>query len=219
MNEKRINKKVIKIALYGDSGVGKSAINNSFLGINSKDDFLITVGADKSDIKYKVKNNEEIKLIFCEVGGAERFRSVAFAATKGFDGAILIFSLTDKDSFDHLNIWLDQIKENLVKPFIIIFGNKADIDKNQWRVTNEEKNTFVKEKKFAYFETSYITGKGLKEGLSYIVNNIYDKKFGKDKENEDNLDNKEIEINNKEINNSKNKSDCVTNKKNKKGQK
>ena len=63
-----LNTIVIKVALYGDSAVGKSAIN-SFLVINLKDEFLITVGIEKSKIKYKVKNNEEIKLIICYSGG------------------------------------------------------------------------------------------------------------------------------------------------------
>ena len=113
MNENEINKKVIKIALYGDSAVGKTAIFNSFLGIDLKDEFLITVGIEKSKIKYKVKNNEEIKLIIRDVGGAERFRAATFIATSGFDGAILIFGMDDKNSFDNLNIWLNQIKDKL----------------------------------------------------------------------------------------------------------
>ena len=89
---------------------------------------------------------------------------------KSAQGIILIFDFTQKKSFDDLNSWLVLIKDDLVDPLIVIFGNKIDIEKDKWEVTSEEANKFAKEKGIAFFETSAKTGKGINEGLSYFVN-------------------------------------------------
>ena len=108
-----------------------------------------------------------------------------------------------------LDVWLKSIKENLNVSSIILFGNKADLNKSEWQVTSEEANKYAKEKGIPYFEVSAKTGRGLNEGLLYIVNEIYDKKF-------DSKDNNIIKIKENDIEKGKKNSDCVRNKKNKK---
>ena len=76
---------------------------------------------------------------------------------------------------------MDSIQKNAFQHFnfkptlIVLIGNKADIEKNKWGKTSKEASKFAKEKGFAYFETSTKTKLGLNEGLSYIVNAVYDK--------------------------------------------
>ena len=74
-----------------------------------------------------------------------------------------------------MNIWLAEINENLANPLVVLFGNKTDLEKDKWQVTSEEASKFAKEKGIAYFETSAKTKIGVNEGLSYIVNRVYNK--------------------------------------------
>ena len=169
----------------------------------------ITIGTEKFEKFIGVKNNEKIKALIWDTSGAERFRSASFKSLRNADGIILVFDFGHRKSFVELDVWLKNIKENLNVSSIILFGNKADLNKSEWQVTSEEVNKYVKEKGIPYFEVSAKTGRGLNEGLLYIVNEIYDKKF-------DSKDNNIIKINENDIEKGKKNSDCVRNKKNKK---
>ena len=210
MEENKKERKIIKIGILGDSFVGKTAILHSIFNMEFKKECLPSVGVEGPRKYYKLKNNEEVKLIIFDNSGKERFRESSTKTMKSSDGIILIFDLTEKQSFENLNIWLELIKNNLKNPYIILFGNKAD-DKNKWEINSEEINKFAKEKNFVYFEISAKYNQGINEGLQYIVNEIYEKKYGEKN------DTNEIQIKkNNDNKNSKKNSDCVRNKKSKK---
>ena len=96
-------------------------------------------------------------------------------------------------------------KKNLNNPYIILFGNKSDLSKEKWQVTQEEINKYVEEKGFAYFETSAYTKKGIMEGITYMANEIYDKMINKHNEN--------IIIKEKDTKKLRKKTGCVKSKK------
>ena len=175
MSDKKISLKAIKIGLLGDSTVGKTAICNSFFNMEFNQDMLSTIGSDKLETKYTLKNGVEIKLILWDTAGQERFRSVALKALKAVQGIIVVFDVTKKTSFDNVNSWLEEIKENLQNPCLALFGNKIDIEKDKWEVTSEEAKKFATSKKLTYFETSAKTKYGIDEGFSYIANETYKK--------------------------------------------
>ena len=122
-----------------------------------------------------MKNGEEIKLVLWDTSGQERFRSVAFTTIRSAQGVVLVFDLTCRISFGNINVWLKQIKENLNNPCIVLFGNKNDRPKEKWQVTIEEAEEFAKKINLKFFETSANTKFGINEGLSYIINETYDK--------------------------------------------
>ena len=201
------NKNIItslSIGLLGDSTVGKTAIVQSIMNIEFSKDMLVTIGSEKLERRFKLKNNKEIKLVFWDNSGNERFRAIGLKSMKFAQGIMLIFDLTQKRSFDDLNIWLDLIKDNLNYPLIILIGNKADEDKYRWEVTSEEASKFAEKYHFAYFETSAKTRQGINEGLSYLVNAIYDKIMGIDEKD------KVMDIN--DIKKSNKNSNCAGNK-------
>ena len=182
MSENKIKLKTIRIGFMGDTIVGKTAIINYILGQEFTEDMMTSL-ANIYETKFKLKNNEEIKLIIFDNGGQERFRSNTFNFMKSVHGIILTFDFTSRNSFDNLTDWLDQIKENLNNPLIVLFGNKVDMDRDKWEVTSEEIRDFAKKIGIAYFETSAKKGQGINEGLSYLVNGIYTKIIGIDDNN------------------------------------
>ena len=178
MAEDNVSLKAIKIGLLGDSAVGKSTIVTKFINLDFKDDLLSTIGSDKYDTKFKLENGKTIKLIIWDTAGQERFRSMALQALKAVHGIILVFDLTNKESFDNINNWLETIKESLNNPNLILFGNKADEDQKKWQITREEAERFAEKLNMKYFETSGYKKIGLQEGFSSIVNDIYNKYKG-----------------------------------------
>ena len=211
MKESKIIPKVIKIGLLGDTNVGKTAICNSFLGIEFSQDMIITIGHDKLEKKVKVNNDEEIKLIYYDTAGVKNMRAISLKAVKNVQGIILVFDLGNRETFDNLDNWFKDIKDNLNAPIIILFGNKADL--NKWEATSEEVNNYVKNKSIAYFEVSAKTGKGINEGFSYITNEICNNFYMKEKYIKE--DNNEIIIKKDDIIKEKKKDDCIRNKKKK----
>ena len=178
MAEDNVSLKAIKIGLLGDSAVGKSTIVTKFINLDFKDDLLSTIGSDKYDTKFTLENGKKIKLIIWDTAGQERFRSMALQALKAVHGIILVFDLTNRESFENINEWLETIKENFNNPNLILFGNKADEDKKKWQVSKEEAERFAHKLNLKYFETSGYKKIGLQEGFSSIVNDIYNKLKG-----------------------------------------
>ena len=173
MNKKKIS--CVKIAVLGDSHTGKTSICDSFMGIEFREDTLSTIGTDKYETRSTLKNGEEIKLVLWDTSGQERFRSVALKTIRSAQGVVLVLDLTSRTSFENINVWLKQIEDNLNNPCIVLFGNKNDNSKEKWQVTIEEAEEFAKNINLKFFETSAKTKFGINEGLSYIVNETYDK--------------------------------------------
>ena len=178
-----IETKVIKIGLLGDGMVGKSAICNRFLGLEFTIDTITTIGSDKFEKKIKLKNGKEIKLILWDTAGQERFRSAAFKTIKFVQGIALVFDVSGKKSFEHIDMWLEEIKDNFENPCLVLFGNKIDKPKDQWEITRDEINEYVEQKKLAYFETSAKDNIGIDEGLIHVANEAYEKLESKRKAN------------------------------------
>ena len=98
------------------------------------------------------------------------------------DGVILVFDVNNKNSFDNIALWIEQIRRRDQYQKIVLFGNKTDLEE-QRQVTIEEAYDFSKKMKLAYFETSAKTKQRINEGFSYIANEIYDKYNEKNNDN------------------------------------
>jgi small GTP-binding protein len=177
MSEKKIKRKVIRITMLGDSAVGKTSLISKFLNQNFDENYLTTIGKDKLEKKVVMKDGNEIKLIIWDTAGQERFHSIATSTIKGSHGIILTFDLTKRSSFNSLESWLNDIKENSNEVPVIIFGNKCDLFEN-YEVENEEAKKFAKEHNLQYFETSAKQNVNVQEGFNSIAEIAYEKYSG-----------------------------------------
>ena len=175
MGDNNIETKVIRIGLLGDSKVGKSAICRAFTGLEFISEGVTTIGSDKFEKKILLKSGKDIKLILWDTAGQERFRSAAFKTIKSVHGIALVFDVSNKETFNNISLWLDDIKDNFDDPCLILFGNKTDKPKEEWQITQDEINTFIKEKNLTYYETSAKLNKGIDEGLAHIANDAFEK--------------------------------------------
>ena len=175
-NEK-IDFSKIRIGFLGDAEVGKISIIKSLIEREFDSDCLPTVGQDKFEKKECLDNGKEIKLTIWDTSGQERFRSIALKTIKHIDGIVLVFDVTNKKSFDDLNDWITIFRNNFLNPIVILCGNKADIDKQDWEVGRRDIERLAKNENMRYFEISAKNMDGIDDGFNFLVNKIYDSKI------------------------------------------
>jgi Ras-related protein Rab-1A len=118
---------LFKLLLIGDSGVGKSSILLRFTDDIYSEAFISTIGVD-----FKIKTIEVdgkiIKLQIWDTAGQERFRTITSSYYRGAHGIIIVFDLTDIESFDNITQWLFEINRYSYKEVCkILVGNKSDL--------------------------------------------------------------------------------------------
>ena len=180
---KKINEnplRPIKIGLLGDRRVGKTSICNSFIGMEFQNDYIDTMIYDKFEKKVKLNDGNEIKLVIWDTSGQERFRAAVLKFIKSVQGIIFVFDITDKNSFNNIESWLKEIKDNFEQePIIILFGNKVELDKEIWKVSMEEIEGIVKKYNWDYFLISAKNNISIEQGFNCIANKIYNKRIKK----------------------------------------
>ena len=160
----------LNILGLGDSGVGQTCILRRYIENKFLKNHLATIGID-----FKTKNinlnKGNIKLKIWDTAGQERFWDLTKQYPKVADALILIYDVTDNDSFDRLNLWIKNIKdwreESTITIPVILVGNKIDLEDSRV-VTREQGNKFAKENGFLFAECSALTG----ENINYIFNKL-----------------------------------------------
>ena len=172
-----VKRTAISISIFGETAVGKTCICSTFLGLEFRGEHLTTVGIEKMSSSIKTEDGVELKLKLWDTAGQERFKSVSVKNLRYSQAAIVVFDLTEKESFEKVTDWLKEIREFSDKMPVGLFGNKSDlIDKRV--VTQEEINDLCKEENLVYFETSAKNNTGIKEGFSKVATMAF-KIFGK----------------------------------------
>ena len=165
-----------KILTIGESNVGKTCVLRRFVENKFLKTHLATIGID-----FKTKNitikNKEIKLKIWDTAGQERFRNITNQYYKGADGIVLIFDITDQNTFDKIQDWMNQINSNTQTNEIglVLIGNKKDLE-NSRIVTYKDGEALGKELGIKYFETSALTGDGIKDAFEHVTKEILKKK-------------------------------------------
>ena len=172
-----VKRTAISISIFGETAVGKTCICSTFLGLEFRGEHLTTVGIEKMSSSIKTEDGVELKLKLWDTAGQERFKSVSVKNLRYSQAAIVVFDLTEKESFEKVTDWLKEIREFSDKMPVGLFGNKSDlIDKRV--VTQGEINDLCKEENLVYFETSAKNNTGIKEGFSKVATMAF-KIFGK----------------------------------------
>lgn len=142
--------KAIKIILIGDSGVGKSCLLIRYADNMFNDSFAPTIGVDFKT-KYINVDGQQVKLQLWDTAGQEKFRSLTKAYMHGAKGILVVFDISDRDTFMQSGYWIDMIRESDDSVDLILVGNKCDLDH---AVSAEEIEIFTKKYDIHYFETS-----------------------------------------------------------------
>merc|ERR1712228_18055 len=171
-----MSKKVLlKIIIIGDSGVGKTSLLHKYVNNRFIEEHKATIGADFSTKEIMIDDNRLITLQIWDTAGQERFQSLGNAFYRGADACLLVYDITSKQSFDHIQKWKDNFlhqanpSEPTEFPFLLL-GNKSDLDEQRQVETDDAMTYATKQKHMEFYETSALTGQNLEVAIRLIAN-------------------------------------------------
>ena len=177
----------LKIVLLGDGAVGKTNIRKNYLGQGFTKDHLMTIGADfaAADKVLQIEDKEyNITFQIWDLAGQGTFNQVRSMYYRGVFGALVVFDVTRKNSFDNLSSWIKELYKNSNRGAvpIVILGNKYDLfDENEDHVKSVEINNMIellnkelKDENFnvTYLNTSALTGLNIENAFESLGSNI-----------------------------------------------
>ena len=161
-----------KILLLGDTSVGKSCLLLRFCDNSFQEAHLTTIGLDFRLKTINLKDDRKVKIQIWDTAGEDRFRSITRNYYKGAKGILLIFDVTDKETFTHVRDWIERIHEESPEGITIcLVGNKIDMNESRV-ISNEEGKKIADEFKIPYFETSAKSNIGVEEVFTYLVKEV-----------------------------------------------
>ena len=162
----------LKIIILGSSEVGKTCILNRYFNNEFKENSLSTIGIDFQTKFFKFEDRK-IKVNYTDTAGQEKFRAISVNYIKGTNGVILVFDITKNESFDLLESWMNELRENSkVDISKVLIGNKSDLEEKR-QVTKEEAEKFAQKIGCKYFECSAKTGNNVNDALDEIARLTY----------------------------------------------
>jgi len=144
---------LFKLVLLGDSAVGKSSILVRFSDDEFVESHINTIGVD---FRYRTVtiDNHVVKLQIWDTAGQEKYRTIVRAYYRGADGVVLVYDVTNQDSFDHVDEWLADVDKFAERnPVRLLVGNKADL-MDQRQVSEELASKYAEENHISWLETS-----------------------------------------------------------------
>ena len=160
-----------KLIFLGDQSVGKSSILNRFLNDTFTEDYQATIGLDFQSKNIQIEN-QDIHLLLYDTAGQEKFRSLIPIYTRDANIILLVYDITNRDSFNHLPDWLKDLTNiNVDEVIFAIVANKIDLNSKR-EVTHEEGQKFADEHNFVFQEISAKTGTGFSD---LFYKNLFEK--------------------------------------------
>ena len=161
----------LKIMLLGDSTVGKTSILRRYCKNEFSNKYATTIGID-FQFKNMIKFDKRIRLQIWDTAGQERYKVVAKNYFNSSDGFVILYDITNKESFQNVTSWISQINDIASKAVkFILFGNKNDLEEARIVKKNEGEN-MAKKYSMLFYETSAKTGENINEGFDFLVNEI-----------------------------------------------
>ncbi|KAG6597626.1 Ras-related protein RABA5d, partial [Cucurbita argyrosperma subsp. sororia] len=163
---------LFKIVIIGDSAVGKSNLLSRYarneFNLHSKATIGVEFQTQVMDIDGK-----EVKAQIWDTAGQERFRAVTSAYYRGAVGALIVYDISRRSTFDSVGRWLDELKthsETTVARMLV--GNKCDLD-NIRDVSIEEGTSLAEAEGLFFMETSALDSTNVKRAFEIVIREIY----------------------------------------------
>ena len=159
---------LIKLLMIGDSGVGKSCLLLRFSDDSFTPTFITTIGID-----FKIKtidlNGKRVKLQIWDTAGQERFRTITTAYYRGANGILLVYDVTDENSFLNIRNWMKSIDQHAADSVKrILIGNKSDMV-NEKVIETGRGQSLADEYGIKFFECSAKTDQNVTEAFMEIA--------------------------------------------------
>ena len=144
---------------------------------------VTTVGTPSISSSYQLSDGSLVNARIVDTGGQERFRALGHQYYRGADGCLLVYDITNRNSFDEIKgYFCEQIEEKCKKDIkIILLGNKTDLEENR-EVSSEEGANFALEKGYTFLETSCLENRNVADSFETLIELSYEKALKRRKE-------------------------------------
>jgi small GTP-binding protein len=165
-------KYIIKITILGEKNVGKTSLVYRYIENKFRENYKATLGVNllKKDMDV---DGSGVSVQIWDLGGQDSFRSLRKLYLEGANGALVIFDLTERNSFEKLNEWVESFKEARGEQPLVLIGNKSDLE-NQIKITDIEAGNFAKDNNMELILTSAKTGQNVEEAFIKLTKRILD---------------------------------------------
>ncbi len=168
-----------KVLLIGDSNVGKSSLIRRILLGEFDEDYRATVGVDLSAVVIELEESSPVILTLVDLGGQKEFSNLRTHYYKDAHFSILVYDISDRESFDALPGWFEGMAIALnrahkeLAPGILI-GNKLDREEVRL-VTTDEGKQYADSIGWNFSETSAKSGHNVEDIFSSIAKYLIDR--------------------------------------------
>eukprot|EP01108_Squamamoeba_japonica_P003494 TRINITY_DN2834_c0_g2_i3.p1 TRINITY_DN2834_c0_g2~~TRINITY_DN2834_c0_g2_i3.p1 ORF type:complete len:177 (-),score=55.27 TRINITY_DN2834_c0_g2_i3:72-602(-) len=165
---------LFKYIIIGDTGCGKSCLLLQFTDKRFQPVHDLTIGVEFGARLVNI-DGQQIKLQIWDTAGQESFRSITRSYYRGAAGALLVYDITRRETFNHLQTWLEDARQHANPEMtIILIGNKVDLEHRR-AVSFEEGEKFAKEHGLMFLETSAKTAANVEEAFVQTARQIHEK--------------------------------------------
>lgn len=162
---------LFRYIIIGDAGVGKSCLLLQYTDNQFRHQHECTIGVEFG-AKFLTINNKKIKIQIWDTAGQENFQAITRSYYKGAVGALVVYDITRKETFEHVSNWIEDVKEFGSKDVVIILvGNKSDLQDKR-AVAFEEGKKLADEMGLLFLETSAKTSYNVADVFYYGAEKI-----------------------------------------------
>ena len=148
---------IFKIILIGDSSSGKTNIINKYISNKFIENSQPTIGVEMFSKDFMI-DDDSIHAQIWDTAGQEKYNTLTSSYYRGAKGALVVYDVTQKATFDKIERYVDELKDNSDKNvFVVLVGNKCDLEENRV-ILKEEGEKLAQKLKIGFFEVSAKTG-------------------------------------------------------------
>jgi Ras-related protein Rab-2A len=164
---------LFRYIIIGDMAVGKSCLLLQFTDHKFRYEHQLTIGVEFGGKTLDIKNRK-IKIQIWDTAGQEAFQAITRTYYKGAIGALLVYDITRRETFNHIESWLNEVKTHGSKDVVcVLVGNKKDLEESR-KVTFEEGQSLAKINGLLFLETSAKTAENVNEVFLTSARKILD---------------------------------------------
>ena len=163
---------LFKIILIGDWGVGKSNILLRITQDAFDAESRTTIGVEFSQKVMNI-NQQKIVVQIWDTAGQDRYKAITSAYYRSASAAILVYDISKRSSFENLQNWIKEIRENTSESIsIMLLGNKIDLESSR-AITKIEGEEYARKNQFLFMEVSALSGENIIQAFNSVVLSVY----------------------------------------------
>lgn len=164
---------LFKVVIIGDSGVGKSNLMTRYTTNEFSQDTPATIGVEFMTKSVKTEGRD-VKVQIWDTAGQERFRAISRSIYHGAKGAMLVYDITNQQSFDNIPNWLAELRVHVSATCsIFLIGNKCDLEHLR-AVKKDVADRFARDNGLSFLETSALEKINVDKAFEWLVKSVYD---------------------------------------------